>query len=186
MADGTPQSDPKMGATTARGLRELKWLCLGPYPPGHESRKQSISVTDREAGVPLTETLPKLASFDEAEAQKHTLHALSIHHSGRPDVLEPTRYQEYQDLIDLLEKRYQFSISGGQVPGYAGCPSQAGAAPPMPASQAPAKATDEVVAVTQAFISAFPEKHVSAPLSLTMPTLLPQATQAVTLPHSDL
>lgn len=34
-------------------------------------------------------------------------------------------------------------------------------------------------------MSAFPDKPVLAPLSLNMPTLLPQATRAVTLPHSD-
>ena len=41
------------------------------------------------------------------------------------------------------------------------------------------------MAVTEALISAFPEKPVSAHLSLTMPTLVPQATQAAHAPTQN-
>ena len=50
---------------------------------------------DAQAGVALIETAAKLASFDEAEAPKHAMHAKNIRLIGKPDVLEPTRYQAW-------------------------------------------------------------------------------------------
>ena len=105
---------------------QLIRICMAKHPPLHDERVMGmLRRWDSEVPPKSPEHRLKVTeAFDQQEAERHRHHVQAIVRTGRPDPKEKYRYEEYLEMIIIIEKETRASFEQGQVPGFAGCPSR--------------------------------------------------------------
>ncbi len=105
---------------------QLIRICLAKHPPLHNGRvTDMLQWWDSEVPPKFPDNCLKMTEAnDQQEAERHRHHVQVIVRTGRPDPKEKHRYEEYLEMIIIIEKETHASFEKGQVPGFAGCPSR--------------------------------------------------------------